>query len=538
MVSNPEILEALRKKEKEYTYTSNNASLKRNVFYFWDDNDKDAAEYCEKLKSQEFGQANPIKLTPVYTADDWISTYNKEISDSVIQYAIKHKVYCLFVSTDAARFNGSIFREKGISSVEWHYQFLFLGTELPADVPDNSFDVGWIVNPRDIQVAQVLLADACFSDEWILPGNWGFEIGGGWYRLRAARYSSVGDDLCGQLYHKLTPVFRNEDEKDLERELAGLYRSMYYRVREVYMKSPHLRYLPLPGYQELQLKLWPNRKNRKNVALQLRTYDVLQILFGTEHEEPRPEWLRKQIVMHYIPKACEANIRIYEMELHDQLFRRFSLDDLYNKVAGIALNSANQKFVLCSQIDEEILSQLDKTYQAVGNDFQSVYNGFGQYSKEWDQYISEYLTGVWLRELSKYIISLSNRCRDDFGKLKRAYNEFEDYKDNLSKNAFIPMQNIRNYSDLLRAISESSALTEYTYEMLSPIRKRAAELYLQTGDDVAADRRPKIGVLVSDELVGTSETTYDCFDWSYHPRNYMPKNIIYELKMYRAGTAG
>ena len=530
MVNNPDIAAALKEKEREFTYMLDTASLNRSVFYFWDCSDHKAAGYCEKLNALDFGRAVPIGLTEEIKIESWLSTYIDRMRES--RSTIQHKVYCLFISSDACRFDGRVLMDKRSEFTELNYQLIYLGTELPENAPDNYFGASWIVNPNDTLAARVLLADACFADRQIAPGTWGFEIGGGWYRLRATRYSSVGDDICGQLYHRLTPIFRNESDKELQRKVHEFYSALRPRIEEVYKNCPHMKYLPLVGFREFQEMLMhrPNGGNGHSVSVA----DAIRVLFGKEHEEPRPEWLRRQIVQRYLTEACEKNINTYEREIRDQLLQRFTLDDLYSKAAVIFLDAANKQFMLCNmKIEQQLHDVLNKPYIIKGSNIRELWSGFGPYGSTWDRYISQYLIGAWLKEVSKYIVRLSISAKDDFSKLKRAYNDFEDYKDNIARNAVIPMQNIRSFSDLLLAISQSSALTNYSPEMIVNIRRRAAELYMQTGDDLPSERRPKIGLIVSDRLTDNTDMVYDHFEWRNIPREYMPNNIIYELRMYK-----
>jgi hypothetical protein len=151
----------------------------------------------------------------------------------------------------------------------------------------------------------------------------------------------------------------------------------------------------------------------------------------------------------------------------------------------------------------------------------------------WNRYVEQFLIGVWWKEISKYIVQLSNKSKDDFIALKQAYNEFEDYRDNTAQNAVITLHDIRSFSGLLKAIELSAAVTSYTGEMLAPLRKRATALHLATGDDVAGEHRPKIGLLLSDTITSDTGMIYDEFEWRNHPRDYMPSNIIYEIRMYQ-----
>ena len=537
MVTNPRILEALRKKEREFTLMFDSAGLRRSVFYFWDSSDIKAADYCDKLSGLEFGRAIPIRLTSEITIENWLQTYIERMKGS--QNPIQHKVYCLFVSSSVGRFDGKALMEASSEFVELYYQLIFLGTELPEDAGENCFGASWIVRPDDYLTARILLADASFTYEWISPGNWGFAIGGGWYRLRATRYSSVGDDICGQLYHRLSPVFRNEDDDVLNAKMHEFYNAMFNRLNEIYLNCPHIKYLPLIGYHELNQKLfgrsgtWRIGRFSRGTAGRILNSDAISILFGKEHEMPRPEWMREQIVQRYLPSACADSVSKYEKEIRDQLFQRFTLSDLYNKIARIALNKSNEKHNTCYQIETGIQDALNKYYAAEGSEPKDIWNGLNSYMKSWDNYLQQSLISVWWSEISKYVVKLSNNCKDDFIALKQAYIDFEDYKDNTAQNAVIPLNSIRRFSDLLKAIELSSAVTSYTGEMLEPLRRRAAVLHLATGDDVASEHRPKIGLLLSDTITKETGMIYDEFEWRNHPRDYMPSNVIYELRMYQ-----
>ena len=176
---------------------------------------------------------------------------------------------------------------------------------------------------------------------------------------------------------------------------------------------------------------------------------------------------------------------------------------------------------------------MNKSFTAEGSDPKSIWNGLGAYMNAWNRYVEQFLIGVWWKEISKYIVQLSNKSKDDFIALKQAYNEFEDYRDNTAQNAVITLHDIRSFSGLLKAIELSAAVTSYTGEMLAPLRKRATALHLATGDDVAGEHRPKIGLLLSDTITSDTGMIYDEFEWRNHPRDYMPSNIIYEIRMYQ-----
>lgn len=537
MVTNPRILEALRKKEREFTLMTDSAGLRRSVFYFWDSSDVAAAAYCNRLAELEFGRAIPIELTSENTIEKWLHKYIERMK--VSQTPIQHKVYCLFVSSSTGRFDGKALMEASSEFVELYYQLVFLGTDLPEEAGENYFGASWIVRPDDILTTRILLADASFTYEWISPGNWGFQIGGGWYRLRATRYSSVGDDICGQLYHKLGPAFKNEADEVLNRKLREFYHAMFGSLNEIYLNCPHVKYLPLIGYKELTVKLFGRSRSMpfgwggRGTSGRIMNYEAAAILFGKEREKPRSEWIREQIALQYLPQACADSVGKYEKEIRDQLFQRFTLSDLYEKIAAIANNYSIQQIMTCSKIDTEIHEILNKSFTAEGSDPKSIWNGLGAYMNAWNRYVEQFLIGVWWKEISKYIVQLSNKSKDDFIALKQAYNEFEDYRDNTAQNAVITLHDIRSFSGLLKAIELSAAVTSYTGEMLAPLRKRATALHLATGDDVAGEHRPKIGLLLSDTITSDTGMIYDEFEWRNHPRDYMPSNIIYEIRMYQ-----
>lgn len=539
MINNPQVLNALKEKEREYTFASNMTNLHRSVFYFWDSADAQAAYYCSQLENLEFGQAIAIELTTGRTIEGWLRTYLERMKES--QYPIHHKVYCLFVSSDVNRFDAKVLADNICNFQELNFQLIYLGTELPEGAPDNHFGACWIVNPEDVLVAKILLSDASFSYEWIQPGTWGFENGGGWYRLRAKRYSSVMDDICGQLYHKIAPIFETRERSELDRALWYFFRAMFDRINEVYLSCPHARYLPVIGYDQLCSELFGNgerwrfaRRGRGTAGRRMQIHDVIRILFGTEHEKIRPEWLREQIRVSFFPIACEENIRKYERDIRDQLFQRFTLEDLYGRVAQIALEFTSRQYQLCYEIEKKLNDVLTETYIANSPDISDIWKGLERYLSIWDDYIQNCLMAAWWNAIAGYVIQLGKKYRDDFQRLKQSYSDFEDYKDNSAGNAVIPVTAIRSFSDLLNAISLSSAVTQYRPDMLQPLRQRATKLYEQTGDNVAYEKRPKIGLLLSDRLSEDVEKgkIHEEFEWKYHPRNYMPTNIIYELRMY------
>ena len=530
MISSHQIEEALKKKEREYTLIPNSAVLRRSVFYFWDSSDTTAAEYCEKIREPEFGRAVGIELTEASAIRDWLKVYAERIRDS--QYPIQHNVYCLLISSDEKGFSGKVFADALSDFVSLNYQFLYLGKELPEDAEDNYFEVNWIVSPQDTLVGKILLADASFTYEWINPVNWGFEIRRGWYRLRARRYSSVGDDICGRLYHILTPVFKRDSEEKIFRELNDFYSVMFNEINEVYLTCPSVRHLPIVGYEELASKLF--REGRKKSVSSISFKNALQTLFGVEGGELRTEWLRKRIVVQYMQKACDDSINRHKREIYDQLYNRFSLEDLYSRVAAYTLQIAGKFLQDCSETEEKIADLLQKEYAARSSDVSDIWNGCDRYFSLWKQYIEQGLVAAWWNGISKHVVSLSNSRRDDFGELKQAYNDFADYKEHTAGNAVIPVTRINSFSDLLQAIEWSSAVTVYTPEMLGPMRRRAAQLYIRTGDDLSAEERPRIGVLVSKSLIQEADKkVYDEFEWRYYLREYLPNSIIYELRMYQ-----
>ena len=544
------VKKALDEKAAQYTTYAYamTAGFVREVRLLVDRNDNEAVKYCNEVLAHPGIRAEINRIESAQELEKLLDDLNDRAEEA--DNPMFSRQFFIYVTSNIDNIHHVNFSRYWTDFRELKYYLLFLSKRRVSTAPPGNFMHYLNVSPGDVHSGRMLVLDASVSSKIISFNDMGLNDEGIWLRLRTKEFSSVKEEILEQLYSELQPQLMPEAHTVIAQKLDAIRGRFETGITELQRNRrtyPTARELPLIGYNTLCSSLQKRVFVRStgfgfgNEGETVRRTGIsvaqaLDILFGSEETQSRPEYLRKLLEREMIPEICRKSAADSRVVMDGLLMNGFTLYDICNP-AGIAAWSSGYKSKLqvqTDQLDVEIRNYINNTeFCLTSLSPGEIFRGLEDYLLRWDKYINLCFWKEWWGCISEYISEVARKYGQEYQTLLQICDWAKwsvDYQNILLN----PGNPLRSVKAVLNKIRGASALRTYSTQDLNQLMERESRLVISVKGDQGDSRlRPVMCMLSGSRNADSGSRRVEDLQWTVFPVSYVPDSVAYIMRITR-----
>lgn len=521
----------------------------------WNENDSKANTLCENVRERGCGDIAFISVKNGENAYDLLKNClaKAEKKQKLGERIYPRGNYLLVVASTL-----ELYDAVNVQMLKQHFQNTIIEfcriAEFGASINETiakknlNFTAEWRTDVDESRTVSVFLSNATYETNLLSNYLNTDTAASPVFEVKSKEYSAIREAICRQALVLLSKQIEPVEQLAAN---AHVYLSMG-NYRSVIMENcPRPEWLPILGYKEFKkelslLKKWilpswsyisqSTDANVKNISMTVR--EAICRLFGKEGQEPRPEWLRKTIEAKTMPLICDNTVNRNRDRITNILKSYFSLYDIQYKLIFEIQKCADDAKAAMEECKDKLSKALDEEYTWHSKKPAGLLKGFHEYYALWEQWLETCAEACWWNSIGNLLLEIKQQTAVDYNDLKNAKEMVQGICINgmeLSPISHIDNENknILNVDSLKKFIRHALYIRGFENNDIIDIMRALDKEYTDGVDFHVDSRYRPIIFLLSSERVFWEEPLRDLnFQWKHVPCRYVPKSILYELKIY------